>query len=165
MAKVVLNKIAYEPHPVSSKRKQELNAQGYKIIDAVFAPKGYLREDGPTVAEFIAAGYAATNYPPKGYASRSTDAEIAAAVVAQAEAGAKQAAAEQRPHGAVPGEQIAGIDPDTRPAGAAALPAGDDLDDLDAEQLHALAKERGVKVHHASGAEKVREALREAAAN
>lgn len=38
----------------------------------------------------------------------------------------------------------------------------DGLDDLDADQLHALAKERGVKVHHASGADKVRAALREA---
>lgn len=44
-----------------------------------------------------------------------------------------------------------------------APPVGDDLDGLDAEQLHALAKERGVKVHHAAGADKVREALREAA--
>lgn len=39
---------------------------------------------------------------------------------------------------------------------------GADLDAMDAPALHALAKERGVKVHHASGAEKVRAALREA---
>lgn len=45
----------------------------------------------------------------------------------------------------------------------AAPAVDDDLDGLDAEQLHALAKERGVKVHHAAGADKVREALREAA--
>ena len=38
MAKIVLNKIAYEPHPVSLERKRELNAQGFKIIDARFAP-------------------------------------------------------------------------------------------------------------------------------
>ena len=31
-------KIIYEPHPVSAERKAELRAQGYKIIDAVFAP-------------------------------------------------------------------------------------------------------------------------------
>lgn len=37
---------------------------------------------------------------------------------------------------------------------------GDALDDMDAEALHALAKERGVKVHHAAGADKVRKALR-----
>lgn len=38
-----------------------------------------------------------------------------------------------------------------------------DLDALDGEALHALARERGVKVHHKAGAEKVRAALREAA--
>lgn len=39
----------------------------------------------------------------------------------------------------------------------------DGLDALDKEQLHALAKERDVKVHHMAGADKVRAALREAA--
>lgn len=32
--------IHYEPHPVSPERKAELRAQGLKIIDARFAPKG-----------------------------------------------------------------------------------------------------------------------------
>lgn len=36
------------------------------------------------------------------------------------------------------------------------------LDDMDAEALHALAKERGVKVHHLAGARKVRQALLDA---
>lgn len=31
-------KIIYEPHPVTAERKQELREQGYKIIDAQFAP-------------------------------------------------------------------------------------------------------------------------------
>ncbi|QJI40477.1 hypothetical protein HKK52_05945 [Pseudomonas sp. ADAK2] len=39
-----------------------------------------LREDGPTVAEFVAAGYKASNYPPEGYASRSTAEEVAEAM-------------------------------------------------------------------------------------
>lgn len=39
-----------------------------------------LREDGPTIGEYVAAGYPAANYPPKGYASRSTPEEIAEAV-------------------------------------------------------------------------------------
>jgi hypothetical protein len=39
----------------------------------------------------------------------------------------------------------------------------DGLEALDKEQLHAIAKERGVKVHHMAGADKVRAALREAA--
>lgn len=30
--------IIYEPHPVTPERKAELRAQGYKIIDAIFAP-------------------------------------------------------------------------------------------------------------------------------
>ena len=39
-------------------------------------------------------------------------------------------------------------------------PNPDGLDELEAEHLHALAKERGVRVHHAAGADKVRAALR-----
>ncbi len=35
-----------------------------------------LRQDGPTVAEYVAEGYKASNYPPQGYASRSTQEEI-----------------------------------------------------------------------------------------
>ncbi len=44
---------------------------------------GDLRDDGPTVVEFVAAGYPAANYPPAGYASRSTKEEIEAAIEAQ----------------------------------------------------------------------------------
>ena len=36
--------------------------------------------DGPTIAEFVAAGYPAVNYPPEGYASRSSQEEIDAAI-------------------------------------------------------------------------------------
>lgn len=42
-----------------------------------------LKQDGPTVAEYVAAGYKASNYPPGGYASRSAQEEIAAAVAAE----------------------------------------------------------------------------------
>ena len=31
--------IIYEPHPLTTERKAELRAQGYKIIDVAFAPK------------------------------------------------------------------------------------------------------------------------------
>lgn len=44
-----------------------------------------LFQDGPTVGEFVEAGYKASNYPPKGYASRSTQEEIDAAIAAQKE--------------------------------------------------------------------------------
>lgn len=44
-----------------------------------------LRQDGPTLEEFVAKGYKAENYPPAGYAPR-TSAPPALAVVAQGEA-------------------------------------------------------------------------------
>lgn len=43
-----------------------------------------------------------------------------------------------------------------------AIKVSDSLDSLTVEELHALAKERGVEVHHRAGAEKVKAALREA---
>ena len=39
--------------------------------------------------------------------------------------------------------------------------AGDDLDGMDAEALHELADQLGVYVHHRTGAERVRQAIRE----
>ena len=47
-------------------------------------PNG-LKLDGPTIAEFLAASYLAVNYPPEGYASRSSQEEIDAAIDAQKE--------------------------------------------------------------------------------
>lgn len=38
---------------------------------------------GPTIAEWVAAGYAARAYPPRDYVSKSTPEEIAAAIAAQ----------------------------------------------------------------------------------
>ena len=35
----------YEPHPVTPERKAELRAQGYNIIDAIFAPQDERVED------------------------------------------------------------------------------------------------------------------------
>ena len=43
-------KIAYEPHPVSRERKAELRDQGYRIIDARFAPKGHAVAPKPKAA-------------------------------------------------------------------------------------------------------------------
>jgi len=42
-----------------------------------------LKQDGPTVEEWVLAGYAARAYPPHGYASRSSAEEIQAAIAAQ----------------------------------------------------------------------------------
>ncbi|MNJ28999.1 HeH/LEM domain protein [compost metagenome] len=40
-----------------------------------------LREDGPTVSQWLEAGYLAVNYPPEGYASRSSQEEVDAAIL------------------------------------------------------------------------------------
>lgn len=78
-------KIHYEPHPVSPERKAELRAQGLTIVDIIHAPAGYeagseLRGDGPTVEQYVQAGYNPRNYPPKGYAPLSSPEEIALAI-------------------------------------------------------------------------------------
>lgn len=46
VSKVIIDKIIYEPHPVSPERKRELKQQGYRIIDAVFAPQGEIYRVG-----------------------------------------------------------------------------------------------------------------------
>lgn len=84
--KLSFDKIAYESHPVPYERKRELNAKGFKVLDIRFKPPGeqeVLPGDGPTLAEYMAAGYLASNYPPVGYASRSTPEEIAEAMAGQ----------------------------------------------------------------------------------
>lgn len=48
-------------------------------------PAPELRTDGPTVLEFIEAGYLAINYPPAGFASRSSQEEIDQAIAAHKE--------------------------------------------------------------------------------
>lgn len=42
-----------------------------------------LRSDGPSVGEWVAAGYKASAYPPDGYASKSSQDEIDAAVAVE----------------------------------------------------------------------------------
>lgn len=59
---------------------ENMQVHGWAIAETA---EPTLRTDGPTVAEFVERGYLAANYPPEGYASRSTPEEIAAAVAAQ----------------------------------------------------------------------------------
>lgn len=39
--------VYYEKHPVTQERKDELRAKGYKIIDARFAPSGWIDPEAP----------------------------------------------------------------------------------------------------------------------
>jgi hypothetical protein len=43
-----------------------------------------LRTDGPTLEEYVAAGYSAENYPPTGYAERAAEDSPIAKLVAAA---------------------------------------------------------------------------------
>lgn len=63
-----MSKIIYEPHPISAARKAKLQAQGYKIIDAIFAPAGTpihqeLHEEDPPVAVEVEAEVEAEDPP------------------------------------------------------------------------------------------------------
>jgi len=51
-------KIIYEPHPMNPARKAKLQAQGYKIIDAVFAPAGTPLHEKLDVEEIVAEAQA-----------------------------------------------------------------------------------------------------------
>lgn len=57
-------------------------AVGHLKANAEQAWPSALREDGPTITEWVTAGYDARTYPPVGYTSRSTADEIAAAIAA-----------------------------------------------------------------------------------
>jgi len=56
-----------------------------------------LRMDGPTIEEYVAAGYPADRYPPFGYAARSTPEQIAAFIGSPAKAKVMPAVVEDEP--------------------------------------------------------------------
>lgn len=61
---------------------EHLNVAAYLEAQESTGP----RLDGPTIAEWIEAGYPATSYPPEGYASRSSQEEIDQAIKQQKDA-------------------------------------------------------------------------------
>lgn len=77
--------------PYSEELIEACSAHGFTVVgDSPVQPviaTGHdpdkLREDGPTVAEYVKAGYSAMKYPPNGYVSKSTPEEIHAARVAE----------------------------------------------------------------------------------
>ncbi len=71
-------------HTVTRTRAKQLEANGLVTIlsdDPVDDDEP--KTDGLTISEFVEAGYDPKNYPPAGYASRSTTDEIAAAIAKQ----------------------------------------------------------------------------------
>jgi len=73
---------------LDSQRAQQFIDAGTaeRVQEGGTAPVSTLRDDGPTVQEYVEAGYLAVNYPPTGYAAKSTPEEIAAAVAVTASA-------------------------------------------------------------------------------
>lgn len=59
-----------------------LDLKAAEIATEAEAKAAELKQDGPTIEEFVKAGFAPENYPPAGYASRSTPQEIEAAIAA-----------------------------------------------------------------------------------
>ena len=43
--------VIYVEMPISIEQKKEYNRQGYRVVDAQFAPEGYELPDGPDIAE------------------------------------------------------------------------------------------------------------------
>lgn len=82
------------PHPGFGKDPNILNEMGHtkfpmwvgKVIvyneEEEKAARGEpeLKTNGPTVEEYVKAGYKASGYPPKGYTSKSSKEEVSAAV-------------------------------------------------------------------------------------
>lgn len=122
-------RVAYEPHPVTPQRKKELRAQGFKIIDAVFAPVGRIE--------------------PVAAVNDGKVPEDRERITLMGELRDRSITFDE----SMPTDELRAL---------TITPQGDGLDELEADELHVLAKERGVKVHANAGADKVREALRKA---
>jgi hypothetical protein len=87
----ILNEYGHTKYPMAIGSEIAHNAmEEAQIRDKSSEPKAAaepLREDGPTIHEYVAANYPASTYPPKGYASKSTPEEIDEAIKAEAAKG------------------------------------------------------------------------------
>jgi len=87
----ILNEYGHTKYPmfvgtvIVNNEEEELAARGEAapIAEAWNLAPPELLQDGPTVAEYVAAGYKAFKYPPAGYAAKSTQEEIDAAIAAE----------------------------------------------------------------------------------
>ena len=77
---------------IAQNAAHEAELVGEKIKEAVgWGDKPKLREDGPTIHEYVDAGYKAKGYPPAGYEVKSTQQEIDLAIADEETAEAKAA--------------------------------------------------------------------------
>ena len=83
----ILNEYGHTKYPmfvgnvIVNNPEEEKAARGEPSVpEAGWGKAPELKQDGPTVHEYVAAGYLAKNYPPKGYASKSSEEEIKIAV-------------------------------------------------------------------------------------
>ena len=74
---------------VNNEMELAQHSEEAKPAEAGWGKPPELKEDGPTIHEYVAAGYLAKNYPPKGYASKSSEEEIKIAVDEEVAAEAK----------------------------------------------------------------------------
>lgn len=88
---VMINKSDYDPamHELENPADMPLPVVASNVVPVqpgvndVSNNSVQLRTDGPTIAEYVSAGYDPVNYPPNGYESRSTPEEITAAIEAK----------------------------------------------------------------------------------
>jgi len=77
----ILNELGHTKYPmyvgsvIVKNAEEEAEARGEEAT---------LRDDGPTIEEYVKAGFKASTYPPKGYASKSSEEDVKKAVVAEA---------------------------------------------------------------------------------
>lgn len=76
--------------PVVDHEKEALKAELAALKESLSIKKqtaaAALKTDGPTVQQWIAAGYKAKDYPPPGYTAKSPDEEVNALIEAEEEA-------------------------------------------------------------------------------
>lgn len=77
----ILNVFGHTKYPMAiNKPDGVIVVNNEEEHDAALGIVKELKQDGPTIDEYVAAGYSPSNYPPKGYASKSSEKEIKEAI-------------------------------------------------------------------------------------
>lgn len=83
----ILNEYGHTKYPmwvgkvIVKNEEEEKAARGEPVTQGWGeAPKPKLREDGPTIKQYVDAGYKAKDYPPAGYESKHSKEEIDKAI-------------------------------------------------------------------------------------